>query len=56
MCSGITTLAKIGHRKELKFINLTYEEVRKLYEQRAKKKFDSQGAFEKGGNGNGNKN
>ena len=60
MCSGITTLARIGKRKELRFVNMTYEEVRKIYEQRANRRFDSPGAFKKekilGGNGNGNNN
>jgi len=59
MSSGITTLAKIGHRKELRFVNLSYDEVRQLYEQRARRKFDSVGAFKKvknGGNGNGKNN
>jgi len=58
MCSGITTLARIGKRKELRFVNMTYEEVRKIYEQRANRKFDRPQAFRKekilGGNGNGN--
>ncbi len=57
MSSGITTLARIGHRKELRYISMTYEEVRKMYEQRANRKYDSPGAFKenkKGGNGNEN--
>ena len=58
MCSGITTLARIGHRKELQFVNMTYSEVRKLYEKRANRRYDSTGAFKKekikGGNGNEN--
>ena len=60
MSNGITTLAKIGHRKELVFVNLTYDEIRQMYEQRAKRKYDSVGAFKRkknindnGGNGNG---
>ncbi|MDI9596312.1 MAG: hypothetical protein QM220_02110 [Atribacterota bacterium] len=54
MCSGITTLARIGKRKELRFVNMTYEEVRKIYEQRANRRFDSPGAFTKDNGGNGN--
>jgi len=49
MCTGITTLAKIGVRKELKFIDLTYEEIRRLYEQRAKRNYDNVSAFKKEG-------
>ena len=47
MSSGITTLARIGHRKELQFVNMTYSEVRKLYEQRANRRFDRPQAFKK---------
>ena len=59
MSNGITTLAKIGHRKELVFVNLTYDEIRQMYEQRAKRKYDRPQAFkyekifDNGGNGNG---
>jgi hypothetical protein len=47
MASGITTLARIGHRKELIFVNLTYEQVRKMYEKRANRRYDRPSAFKK---------
>lgn len=56
MCSGITTLARIGKRKELKFVNLTYEEIRNLYSRRANILNTPMAFIEKDIGGNDNEN
>lgn len=47
MSKGTTILAKIGKKKDIQFINLTYEEIKTLYEQRSNRRYDSTGAFKK---------